>query len=65
MSFTPEEVRKLESADSLRGWPEIPASAPAEVRSRILQYRAKRLGIAPATEEDAETQAQLAAYKSL
>jgi len=51
--YSPDELRAIESADDKRNWPEIPPTAPPEIRARIVDRRAKALGIAqkdPATE---------------
>lgn len=62
--FTPEEMRQIEKADGQRGWVPIPDGCPPEARARIVEYRAKALGIVkdPAVEQ---MKAQLDASKSL
>ena len=43
--YTETEMRMIESANVARSWPEIPTTAPPEIRARIIDHRARILGI--------------------
>ena len=65
--YTPEEVREIVSAHPTRGWPPIPADCPVEIRAKIIEYRAKKMGIHKDRERETERealQAQLDTFRS-
>jgi hypothetical protein len=64
MSYTPEEMRRIENADGQRGWSAIPDGCPLEIRTRIVEYRAKAMGI-QRDPQIADARATLDAVKSL
>jgi hypothetical protein len=43
--LTPKEIRKLCRANGQRGWQEIPEECPADIKSLIVECRARKLGI--------------------
>jgi len=55
----------IESANVARSWPEIPTTAPPEIRSRIVDHRARILGIEKRDADVERVKDRLDALKSL
>ena len=63
--YSETEMQAIEQAAARRGWAPIPEGCPAEIRSRIVEYRAKALGIQPKDPAVEDLKNRLDALKSL
>lgn len=48
-TFSEQEIRALRAANPARGWSEIPDECPAQFVSKIVEIRARRIGLGRVT----------------